>query len=142
MIVLPYPLPFLLLTSARWGQNPELSRRDSLLRGTGSVLGPTVNWLKTHILQIRASQPKVTLSPRGHLTMAGHILGCPNLGHGCYWHLAGRNQRSCHIFILQHISEPLGHRGNGNTLQYSCLENPMDKGVWQATVHGVTKSWT
>ena len=27
--------------------------------------------------------------------------------------------------------------GNGNTLQYSCLENPMDKGAWQATVHEV-----
>ena len=26
--------------------------------------------------------------------------------------------------------------GNGNTLQYSCLENPMDRGVWWATVHG------
>ena len=32
--------------------------------------------------------------------------------------------------------------GNGNLLQYSCLENPMDRGTWQATVHGVTKSWT
>ena len=31
---------------------------------------------------------------------------------------------------------------NGNPLQYSCLENPMDRGVWQATVHGVTKSQT
>ena len=27
--------------------------------------------------------------------------------------------------------------GHGNPLQYSCLENPMDKGAWQATVHGV-----
>ena len=32
--------------------------------------------------------------------------------------------------------------GNDNPLQYSCLENFMDKGSWQATVHGVTKSWT
>ena len=32
--------------------------------------------------------------------------------------------------------------GNDNTLQYSCRENPMDRGAWQATVHGVTKSWT
>ena len=32
--------------------------------------------------------------------------------------------------------------GNGNPLQYSCLENPMDRGAWWATVHGVTKSWT
>ncbi|CAN0200175.1 unnamed protein product [Rangifer tarandus platyrhynchus] len=32
--------------------------------------------------------------------------------------------------------------GNGNRLQYSWLENFMDRGAWQATVHGVTKSWT
>ena len=32
--------------------------------------------------------------------------------------------------------------GNGNPLQYSCLENPMDRGTWRATVHGVAKSWT
>ena len=32
--------------------------------------------------------------------------------------------------------------GNGNPLQYSCLGNPMDRGAWQATVHGVAKSWT
>ena len=32
--------------------------------------------------------------------------------------------------------------GNGYPLQYSCLENPMDRGAWQATVHGVTKSRT
>ena len=30
--------------------------------------------------------------------------------------------------------------GNGNPLQYSCLENSMDRGAWQAIVHGVTKS--
>ena len=30
--------------------------------------------------------------------------------------------------------------GNGNPLQYSCLENPMDKGAWWATAQGVTKS--
>ena len=32
--------------------------------------------------------------------------------------------------------------GNGNPLQYSCLENSMDGGPWWATVHGVAKSWT
>ena len=30
----------------------------------------------------------------------------------------------------------------GYSLQYSCLENSMDRGAWQATVHGVAKSWT
>ena len=32
--------------------------------------------------------------------------------------------------------------GNGNPLQYSCLENHMDRGAWRTTVHGVTKSQT
>ena len=32
--------------------------------------------------------------------------------------------------------------GNGNALQYSRLENPMDRGAWWGTVHGVAKSWT
>ena len=32
--------------------------------------------------------------------------------------------------------------GNGNSLQYSCMENPMDREASQATVHGITKSWT
>ena len=32
--------------------------------------------------------------------------------------------------------------GHGNPLQYSCLENPMGGGAWQATVHRVAKSWT
>ena len=32
--------------------------------------------------------------------------------------------------------------GNGNPLKYSCLENPMDRGAWQATAHGVAKSQT
>ena len=32
--------------------------------------------------------------------------------------------------------------GNGNPLQYSCLGNPMERGAWQATVHGIAKSQT
>ena len=34
----------------------------------------------------------------------------------------------------------ISHEGNGNPLQYSCLENYMDRGAWWATIHGVTKS--
>ena len=41
------------------------------------------------------------------------------------------------LFSLSCIGE-----GNGNPLQYTCLENPMDRGAWQATVHGVAKSRT
>ena len=42
--------------------------------------------------------------------------------------------------ILESGRSPGG--GHGNPLQYSCLENPMDRGAWQATVHGVAKSRT
>ena len=36
----------------------------------------------------------------------------------------------------------MDREGDGTPLQYSCLENPMDQGAWQATVHGVAKSQT
>ena len=32
--------------------------------------------------------------------------------------------------------------GHSNPLQYSCQENPMERGAWRATLHGVTQSWT
>ena len=51
---------------------------------------------------------------------------------------------ACHAGDLRSIPG-LGRssgKGNGNPLQYSCLENPMDGGAWWATVHGVEKSWT
>ena len=38
--------------------------------------------------------------------------------------------------------EDLPGEGNGNPLQDSCLENPMDRGAWWTTIHGVTKSQT
>ena len=39
-------------------------------------------------------------------------------------------------------SERSPGKGNGNPLQYSCLDNPTDKGAWWPTVHGVTKNHT
>ena len=42
---------------------------------------------------------------------------------------------------IPELGRPLGEE-NGNPLQYSCLENPMDGGFWQVTVHGVSKGWT
>ena len=42
---------------------------------------------------------------------------------------------------ITRLGRSLGER-NGNLLQYSCLENPMDGVAWRATVHRVTKNWT
>ena len=54
-----------------------------------------------------------------------------------------------HYFILRLIIKlslikqySIDGEGNGNPLQYSCLENPVDRGAWWAAVHGVTQSWT
>ena len=41
-----------------------------------------------------------------------------------------------------HFSLSCIGEGNGNPLQYSCLENPMDGGAWWAAVYGVAQSWT
>ena len=49
----------------------------------------------------------------------------------------------CNTFLgIQEYQTSLSGEGNGNPLQYSCLENPMDKGAWWATVQGVAKSQT
>ena len=45
------------------------------------------------------------------------------------------------VGLVPGLGRSLGE-GNGNTLQYSCLGNPMDRGAWRATVHRVTKSQT
>ena len=53
-------------------------------------------------------------------------------------------ESACNVGDLGSISG-LGRspgEGNGNPLQYSCLENPMDRGAWRATVHGVAESRT
>ena len=44
--------------------------------------------------------------------------------------------------LHQEAGKTLGYMDPINPLQYSCLENPMDRGAWRAAVHGVAKSWT
>ena len=44
------------------------------------------------------------------------------------------------MYLDRIINEP--GEGNGNPLQHSCQDNSMDRGAWQATAHGVAKSWT
>ena len=58
--------------------------------------------------------------------------GASGKEHSCQW----RKQNRCEFHPW------LEDRGHDNPLQYSCLENPMDRGAWWATVHGITKSQT
>ena len=55
------------------------------------------------------------------------LMGCPNSSDG--------KASTCNAGDLGRSPEG----GNGNPLQYSCLENSMDRGAWWATVHGVTR---
>ena len=45
------------------------------------------------------------------------------------------------VELIPGLGRSLGE-GNGNSLQYSCLGNPMNRGAWWAIVHGVANSWT
>ena len=65
------------------------------------------------------------------------------------WGLALGNFKSLRLFSIAQIKSMFlkvsgrsPGEGNSNPLQNYCLENPMDRGGWQATVHGVTKSRT
>ena len=57
--------------------------------------------------------------------------------------MVSQNHHTCPTLAmaLDKSSTCIGE-GNGNPLQYFCLENPMDGGAWQAAVYGVTNSWT
>ena len=58
--------------------------------------------------------------------------------------VSASKQSACNAGDVGSIPESGSSPGGGhcNPLQYSCLENSMDRGAWQATVHRVAKSWT
>ena len=65
--------------------------------------------------------------PKGASQVAQWVKDLPNAGD------------TGNMGLIPGLGRPPGG-GHGNSLQYSCLENPMDRGAWLATVHGVTKS--
>ena len=78
-----------------------------------------------------------------HLTLKHHIVHLKNVLH-IVCHSSVGKEFACNAGDLSSIpgSGRSPGEGNGNQLQYSCLEKPMDRGVWQATVHGVAKNRT
>ena len=58
------------------------------------------------------------------------------------WHSGKESACQCRRCRFDPCVRKIPEGGNGNPLQYSCLENAMDQGAWQATVHRVSKSWT
>ena len=56
---------------------------------------------------------------------------------------ANNKEAACQCKSTRDVVQSLGREDSpSNPLQYSCLENPIDRGAWRATVHGVTKSQT
>jgi hypothetical protein len=56
-------------------------------------------------------------------------------------HSSVDKESACNVGDLDSIlgSGSSPREGNGNLLQYSCLENPMDRGAWQAAIHGIAR---
>ena len=84
------------------------------------------------------------------------ILGWPKSSFGFFHYILWKNLNRCFAqpkmmywavrfpppYCLLPVSGRSPRKGNGNPLQYSCLESSMNRGAWWATVHGVAKSWT
>ena len=92
-----------------------------------------VQWLRLHTPN--AGDPGSTPG-QGTKIPQSQFLGFPGSSAG--------EESACNVGDLDSIPglgrSPGG--GNDKSLQYSCLENPMDRGAWQAPVHRVAKSWT
>ena len=114
-------------------------------RGMGDLSFPTRDWTHTHALE---SEVLTTGPPRKSLTIS-LLLFLP---------FPVFDKWTSQVVLV--VKNPLANAGDlrgaglspgsgrspggghGNTLQDSCLENPMDRGAWQATVYEVAKSWT
>ena len=89
------------------------------------------------------------LLEKGMATHSGIHAPSPLIKRGSkkFWGFPGGSEVKASAYIVGDLGLIPGSgrspgEGNGNTLQYSCLENPMDGGAWWATVHGVAKSQT
>ena len=115
MLLSPSSSPQIPLRSARWMLAGLLCLPDLLKSGTSWVLG-------------QSSAGRIQLHWLSHLHR---------------WHSGKECARQCRRCRRLRFDPGLGRslgRGNGNPLQHSCLENPMDRGAWQATVPEVAKS--
>ena len=106
------------------------------------------HWAEAQLpLRVGKGSPSQVLSKASSVSFAKYKRGslwkdisCPSLrscsqGLCLHWSLPTCKEQV--MWLAPHSRE-----GNGNPLQYSCLENPMDGGAWWAAVHGVPRSWT
>ena len=118
---------FVPLTAPSWGNSIHCVYITSSLK-----------WLQFPETRTQFHPPTPLLTPQGPWAPARQT--------GCFsQHISFCRKDSCGIFLAFTVTPGKGRspgEGNGNPLQYSCLENPVDRGAWQTTVHGVRKTWT
>ena len=85
-------------------------------------------------------QSRIRLSNWAHRRTFSTPLNLTRMVCGLPWWLSGKESTcQCRTCGLMPLSGSFPVEGNGNPLQFSCLENPMNRGAWQAAIHGVAK---
>ena len=107
-------------------QNPQLFLMFSLIWYFTHWPTYSTSWLKLPTCPVCNQSWSWSLSPLGNSHCSGPSFYVCNAGNQGSIPSSGRSPGE----------------GNGNPLQYSCLENPMDRGTWKSTVHSVTKNQT
>ena len=126
-IAIPATIYWALIKRQVW-LNPHNSQRRVLLCPSLARWGNGGTWSEAH----RFSVEELVSNPN----FCDSVRGCPGGSDG--------KEFACNAGDLGSIprsGRSLGE-GHGYPLQYSCLENPMDRGAWWATLHGVATSWT
>ena len=115
----------------------QLLYQSSELKGLSSSSGP-----KPVTMESRIHANNIPAHCPGHFSLRGQYLHF-SLRLGLPRWLCGKKNPPANAGDMGSIpgSGRSSGEGNGNPLQYSCLENSTDRGAWWATVHGVTKSW-
>ena len=136
-----------------WTGKPGMLQSMGLQR-VGRSWATELNWAEIHIDGHVQTDSYIPVFTHAHTYKRTEACLIPN----CHWphQIQKDNQavffkitgkKSWKLFLSNHVNgfSPWGlgrspGGGHGNPLQCSCLENPMDTGVWQAMVHGITKS--
>jgi len=125
-------LPFKLQFLTQYDEIFVVGRKEVRISGK-TELSPTTSEFVPGILPRESSLPS-----KFHQILPYSFLIMSSNPSWCILHLPAKQE--VRVLIPGRGRSP--GEGNGNPLQYFCLENPMDREAWQATVHGVAKNWT
>ena len=115
--------------------------RKQLIPSSGALIFAVVLQGNSPDLLVQRPAGIVIMTPQDCIDL--HTSTAAIWGSELPWWLSGK-ESACsagELGSVPGLGRSLGG-GNGNPLQYSCLRNPVDRGAWQGTVHGVAKSWT